>query len=124
MFGIRKISNILSSLNATLAKANQTIDGSTAAATKTTEHVKSDTSGIMTAKGVKDYVVAYQCNDYICLTISGLRTYTDMTNLIFGNMLGLKRFTPISTYLSVDCKSFVHMCHTGNLTFSCNDLLD
>ncbi len=124
MFGIWKISNILSSLNAILVKANQTIHESKTAAAKTTEHVKSAASGIMTAKGVKDCVVAYQCNDYLCLTISGLGTCADMTNLIFGNIPGLKRFTPISTYLSVGCKSFVHMCRTGNITFSCNDLLD
>ena len=70
MFGVRKISNILSNLNATLAKVNQTIHGFTDAA-----------SGVMTG----DCVVAYQCNDYICLTISSIGTCADLTNLIFGN---------------------------------------
>lgn len=45
-------SNIISNFNAILAKVNQTIHGSTDAAIKTTEHVKSATSGVMTAKDV------------------------------------------------------------------------
>jgi hypothetical protein len=48
MFGIWKISNILSSLNAILVKANQTIHESKTAAAKTTEHVKPAASVVMT----------------------------------------------------------------------------
>jgi hypothetical protein len=121
MFGIKTIGNILSNLNTTLSKVNQTVHGSTDAAAKTTEHLRSGASGIMTAKGVKDCVVAYQCNDYICLTISGIGTVADFGNHICGNVPVLKKFTPINTYLSIGCKSFVHLCRTGNITFSCND---
>ena len=53
----------------------------------------------MTAKGVKDCVVAYQGTIIYALLSLGLGTCADMTNLIFGNIPGLKRFTPISTYL-------------------------
>ena len=50
-FGIRTVGNILSSLNSTLSRFNKTIHGSVEAAAKTTEHIKSGASGIMTAKG-------------------------------------------------------------------------
>jgi hypothetical protein len=57
MLGIKTIGNGLSSLNASLAKFNATIHGGADAAAKTTEHIRSGASGIMTAKGVKDCVV-------------------------------------------------------------------
>lgn len=63
MFGIRYISNIIATVNSTLAKFNKTIHSSASAAAKTTEHIKSGVGGIMAAKRVKDCVVAYQCND-------------------------------------------------------------
>lgn len=68
-------------------------------------------------------MVGYQRNDSICLPIVDLRRWVDVKNLIFGNIPGLKRFTPVSTSLSVGWKSFVHLCHTGNIIFSGNDLL-
>jgi hypothetical protein len=86
---------------------------------KTTEHIRSGASGIMTAKGVKDCVVSYQCNDYICLTVSGIGTTADRSNHICGNIPGLKKVTPIATSILVGCKYFVHLCRTGNVTFSC-----
>ena len=122
LFGFRKIRDILTNLNSTLAKANQTVHGSAEAATRTTEAVKSSVSGWMTAKGVKDCVVSYQCNDYICLTVSGVGTVFDVSNMVCGNVPGLKRFTPYCNFASVGCKSFVQLCRSGNITFSCNDL--
>lgn len=95
-FGIRKIGNILSSVNSTLSQLNQTIHGSAEAAAKTTEHIKSGANGVMTAKGVKDCVVAYQYNDYVCLTVSTVGTIADFSNHICRNVPGLKRFTPIN----------------------------
>lgn len=123
MLGIRTIGNALSSLNASLAKFNATIHGGADAAAKTTEHIRSGASGIMTAKGVKDCVVAYQCNDYVCLAISGIGTAADLSNHICGNVPGLKKITPVFIFVSVGCKSFVHLCRTGNITFSCNEPL-
>ena len=124
MFGIRTMGNILSNINSTLAKFNTTIHGSAEAAAKTTEHLKSGASGIMTAKGVKDCVVSYQCNDYVCLTVSTVGTVADISNHICGNVPALKPFTPINTYISLGCKYFVHLCRTGNITFSCSDLVE
>ena len=121
MLGIRIISNALSSVNASLAKFNATIHGGADAAAKTIEHIRSGASGILTAKGVKDCVVAYQCNDYVCLTISGIGTAADLSNHICGNIPGLKKIAPVFTFVSVGCKSFVHLCRTGNITFSCNE---
>jgi len=46
-------------------------------------------------------MVGYQRNDSICLPIVDLRRWVDVKNLIFGNIPGLKRFTPVSTSLSV-----------------------
>jgi hypothetical protein len=123
-FGIRKIGNILFSVNPILSKLNQTIHGSAEAAAKTTEHIKSGANGIMTAKGVKDCVVASQCNDYVYLTVSTVGTIADVSNHICRNVPGLKRFTPIKIYMSVSCKYFVHLCRTGNITFSCNNLVE
>ena len=59
MFVIRTVKSIVATLNNTLAKFNQTIHGSTDAAAKTTDHIRSVASGMMTAKGVKDCVVEY-----------------------------------------------------------------
>jgi hypothetical protein len=122
MFGIKSISAILLSINATASKLNQTIHGSSESAMKTTEYIRSGSTAIMTAKGVKDCVVAYQCNDYICLTISGIGTIADLSTHICGNIPGLKKVTPLTAYMSVGCKSFVYMCRTGNITFSCTQL--
>lgn len=116
MFGIRSIGKAVSSIGDSLSKFNQTIHGSTDAAAKTAEHVKSGASGIMTAKGVKDCVISYQCNDMVCFTVSVVKTTTDVSNIP-----GLKKVTPLATYISLRCKYFVHICQTGNVTFSCKD---
>ena len=52
---------------------------------------KSGASGIMTAKGVKDCVVSYQCNDMVCFTVSVVGTTADVSNHICGNIPGLKK---------------------------------
>ena len=121
MFGTRSIGRIVSSIGDGLSKFNQTIHGSADAAAKTAEHVKSGASGIMTAKGVKDCVVSYQCSDMVCFTVSVVGTTADVSNHICGNIPGLKKVTPLTTYISLGCKYFVHLCQTGNVTFSCND---
>jgi hypothetical protein len=121
MFGIKAIGGELSALNATLAKFNQTIHGSTEAAARTTGAIKSGASGMMTAKGIKDCVVRYQCNDSVCFPISCIGTTADLGNFLCGNIPGLKKVTPLTTYLSLGCKYFVHACRTGSITFSCND---
>jgi len=121
MLGIKSAGKAFSAFSDGLSKFNKTIHGSADAAAKTAEHVKSGASGIMTAKGVKDCVVTYQCNDMVCFTISVVGTTADVTNHIFGNIPVLNKVTPITTYISLGCKCFVHLCRTGNLTFSCND---
>ena len=121
MFGIGVIKKAANSISYSLSKFNQTIHGSVDAAAKTTEHVKSGASGIMTAKGVKDCVVSYQCNDMVCFTVSMVGTTADVSNHICGNIPGLKKVTPLTTYISLGCKYFVHLCQTGNITFSCKD---
>ena len=121
MFGINSIRKLVTSLGDSLAKFNQTIHGSADAAAKTTECVKSGASGLMTAKGVKDCVVTYQCKDMVCFTISVVGTTADVSNHICGNIPGLKKVTPLTTYISLGCKYFVHLCQTGNITFSCKD---
>ena len=121
MFGTRSIGRIVSSIGDGLSKFNQTIHGSADAAAKTAEHVKSGASGIMTAKGVKDCVVSYQCSDMVCFTLSVAGTSVDVSNHICGNIPGLKKVTPLTTYISLGCKYFVHLCQTGNVTFSCKD---
>lgn len=115
---------MLSSRNSTLSKWNQTIHGSTEAAARTTENLKSGASGMMTAKGVKDCVVAYQCSDYVCLTVSAIGTCADLSNHVCGNIPGLRKITPVNSAVSVGCKYFVHLCKTGKITFSCNDLVE
>jgi len=121
MFGINSIRKVVTSLGDSLAKFNQTIHGSADAAAKTTECVKSGASGLMTAKGVKDCVVTYQCKDMVCFTISVVGTTADVSNHICGNIPGLKKVTPLTTYISLGCKYFVHLCQTGNIPFSCKD---
>jgi hypothetical protein len=121
MLGIKSAGKAFSAFSDGLSKFNKTIHGSADAAAKTAEHVKSGASGIMTAKGVKDCVVTYQCNDMVCFTISVVGTGADVANHICGNVPGLNKVTPIATYLSLGCKYFVHLCQTGNVTFSCKD---
>jgi len=123
MLGIKTIGKGLSSISDSLSKFNQTLHGSADAAAKTTEHVKSGASGIMTAKGVKDCVVSYQCNDMVCFTVSAIGTTSDISNHVCGNIPVLKKVTPLATYISLGCKYFVHLCQTGNITFSCKDPL-
>ena len=96
MFGTRSIGRIVSSIGDGLSKFNQTIHGSADAAAKTAEHVKSGASGIMTAKGVKNYVVSYRCNDMICFTVSVVGITADVSNHICGNIPGLKHYLLIS----------------------------
>lgn len=115
MFRIRKISNLFSSLNEILTKANKTINSSIAAA-KTTGRVKSSPIGIMIAKEVKDSVFVSYSN-YMGITFSKVGRCTNVINLIFGNSPELKRFTSSSTSRSVGCKSFVQMCRTDNIIF-------
>ena len=121
MLGINSVRIILSSVSDCLSKFNQTIHGSADVAAKTTATVKSGASGIMTAKGVKDCVVSYQCKDMVCFTVSMVGTGADISNHICGNIPVLKKVTPLTTYVSLGCKYFVHLCQTGNVTFSCND---
>lgn len=121
MFGIKSVGKTVSSIGDRLSKFNQAIHGSADAAAKTAEHVKSGASGIMTAKGVKDCVVSYQCNDMVCLTVSVIGTTADISNHICGNIPGLKKVTPVATYISLGCKYFVHVCQKGHLPFSCQD---
>ena len=121
MFGLKSIGKAVSSISDGLSKFNQTIHGSADAAAKTAGHVKSGASGIMTAKGVKDCVVTYQCKDMVCFTISVVGTTADISSHICGNIPVLNKVTPLTTYISLGCKYFVHLCQTGNLTFSCND---
>ena len=121
MMGIKSARKIFSSLGDGLSKLNQTIHGGADGAAKTVNHVKSGASGIMTAKGVKDCVVTYQCKDMVCFTISVVGTTADLSNHICGNIPGLKKVTPLTTYISLGCKYFVHLCQTGNITFSCKD---
>ena len=121
MFGIKPVRKVIISLGDSLAKFNQTIHEGADAAAKTTECVKSGASGLMTAKGVKDCVVTYQCKDMVCFTISVVGTTADVSNHICGNIPGLKKVTPLTTYISLGCKYFVHLCQTGNITFSCKD---
>lgn len=78
-------------------------------------------SNMMSAKGVKDYLVKYQSNDMVCFTISVVGTAADLTIHICGNIPGLKKVTPVATFTLVECKSFIHFCQTGNITFSCKD---
>ena len=77
----------------------------------------------MTPKIVKDCVVVYQCKDYICLTISGIGTVANVINHICGNIPVFKKFTSINTFVSVSCKYFVHLCRTGNISFSYLDIV-
>ena len=121
MLGINSIGKAISSIGDALSKFNETIHGSADSAAKTAEHVKSGASGIMTAKGVKDCVVSYRCNDMVCFTVSVVGTTADISNHICGNIPGLKKVTPLATYISLGCKYFVHLCQTGNVTFSCKD---
>ena len=121
MFGLKSIGKSVGSIADGLSKFNETIHGSADAAAKTVEHVKSGASGIMTAKGVKDCVVSYQCNDMVCFTVSMVGTTADVSNHICGNIPVLKKVTPLATYISLGCKYFVHLCQTGNVTFSCKD---
>lgn len=121
MFGIKTLGKAISSISDALSKFNQTIHGSADAAAKTTEHLKAGATGIMTAKGVKDCVVTYQCNDMICFTVSIVGTTADMTSFVCGNIPALKKVTPLTTYISIGCKSFVELCRTGNITFACKE---
>ena len=121
MLGIGSIRKAITSLGDGLSKFSQTIHGSADAAAKTTECVKSGASGLMTAKGVKDCVVTYQCQDMVCFTISVVGTTADVSNHICGNIPGFKKVTPLTTYISLGCKYFVHLCQTGNIRFSCKD---
>lgn len=119
MFVIKSIGKGIASLGDALAKFNQTIHGSADVAAKITACVKSGASGIMTAKGVKDCVFIYQCNDMVCFTISVIGTTADVSNHICGNTPGFKKVTTFTTYISLGYKYFVHLCQTGNITFSC-----
>ena len=124
MFGINSLKRIgkgIFALSDGLSKFNQTIHGSTDAAAKAANITKTTGSLTMTAKGVKDCVVTYQCNDLICFTVSAVGTTADVGNLICGNMPGLKQYTPLTTSISGGCKYFVHVCQTGDVTWSCKD---
>ena len=121
MFGMNSLKRIgkgIFAFSDGLSKFNQTIHGSAAKAANITKTTGSLT---MTAKGVKDCVVTYQCNDLICFTVSAVGTTADVGNLICGHMPGLKQYTAVTTPISVVCKYFVHVCQTGDVTWSCKD---
>lgn len=101
------------------SKVNQTVHGSADAAAKTATCIKFGASGIMTAKGVRDYIVSYQCNEMVCLAVSMVGTTADISNQIFGNILALCKLTPVTIYVSLTCKGFVQLCTTGNIRFAC-----
>lgn len=117
MLGIKSMGKALSSVSDALSRFNQTIQGSADAAAKTAEHLKFGASEIMTAKGVKDCVVSYQCNDMVGFTVSVIGTTTDLSNHICDNIPGLKKVTLVATYVLLGCKYFVHLCQSGNITF-------
>ena len=117
----RSIRKAIRSASDGLSKFNETIHGSAEEASRTVTSIKSSASGAMTARGVKDCVVSYQCNDMVCFTISVVGTTADVSNHICGNIPGLKKVTPLTTYISLGCKYFVHLCQTGNITFSCKN---
>jgi len=121
MFGIQSLKISIIRLADGLAKFNETIHGSAEAAAKTTEYLKAGSNGIMTVKSVKDCVVTYQCKDMICFTVSVVGTTADISSQIYGSIPSLKKVTPITVYISIGCKSFVHFCQTGNITFSCKE---
>lgn len=123
MFGIiRSIGKAFTAVNQTFAKFNQTLHGSVEEARRTTAIVKTSTNGAMVAKGVKDCVVSYQCNDVVCLTVSAVGTAADLGGMVSGNIAFLNPLTPFTSSISVGCKFFVHLCQTGNITFiSCKD---
>jgi hypothetical protein len=121
MFGIKTIGRAVNSVSDSLHKFNQTIHTTAEAAARTESHIKTGVNGAMAAKGVKDCVVSYQCNDMICFTVSVVGTTADVGNLVCGNIPGLTNVTPVTTFLSVGCKTFVRLCQTGRFGFSCND---
>ena len=124
MFGsnsLKRIGNGIFALSDGLSKLNQTIHGSAEAAAKATNITKRTGSAMMTIKGVKDCVVTYRCNDMICFTVSAVGTTADVGNWICRHTPGLKQYTGITTPISVGCKYFVHICQTGDLTWSCRD---
>lgn len=124
MFGmnsLKRIADGIFAINDGLSKLNQVIHGSAEAAAKATTITKTTGSLVMTVKGVKDCVVTYQCNDLICFTVSAVGTTADVGNFICGHMPGLKQYTGVTTPISVGCKYFVHVCQTGDLTWSCKD---
>lgn len=119
-----KINSIRKAIRATadgLSKFNETIHGSAAEAAKTVTNVKSSVNAGMFAKGAYDCVVSYQCNDMVCLTISAIGTTADLGSFVCGNVPFLKKATPVTSFISTGCKSFVHLCRTGNITFLCNE---
>ena len=122
MLGIKSIGKGINSIGDILSKFNTTIHGSADAAAKSVEYAKSGASGLMTAKGVKDCVVSYQCNDMVCFVVSVVGTTADLSNHVCGNIPGLNKVTPLTAYISLGCKYFVHLCQAGNITFSCKDL--
>ena len=107
--------------NDILAKFNRTIHNSVQAAAKTIEYVGSDVSVIMIAKGVKDYLVLYQFNGMICLSVSAVETVADVTNHILGIYQSLKEWHRTLIMYQYHASLLFILCRTGNVTFSCND---
>lgn len=120
----RSIGKAIRSVSDGLSKFNETIHGSAEEASRTVTSIKSSASGAMTARGVKDCVVSYQCNDMVCFTISAIGTAADIGNHICGNVPTLRAGVPIVNTISVGCKTFVQFCRTGKISFSCNDPLN
>lgn len=123
----RSIGKAIRSASDGLSKFNETIHGSADEAAKTVKSIKSGASGAMTARGIKDCVVSYQCNDMVCFAISAIGTTADISNHICGNVPAIQSAVPIAVpignAISVGCKSFVYFCRTGKISFSCNDPL-
>ena len=114
----KRISRLISSICESASKFNETIHGDADAAAKTVQHVKSLSSGMMAARGVRDCIVSYQSNDMVCLTVSVVGTTADVSNMICGKIPGLKNLTPFTfaTFVSSGCKFFVHLWRTGSVT--------
>lgn len=91
--------DILSSVNSTLYKFNQILHDSADAATKTPAYIKSSASSIMTSKRIKNCFLWDQCNDYVYFTVFTISLIADVNNHICGNVLVVKRFIAINTYM-------------------------
>ena len=121
VFGFKKIKSIIVTANDVLAKLNVTLHGTVESAQRTTTNIRAAGSGAMAARGITDCIVAYQCNDILCLSVSAIGTAADVGGMICGNIPGVKGAVPYVVGVSTACKGIVHLCRTGNITFACKD---